>query len=84
MMIKISPTCWLNPQDVSAVIVCKQIHAERDDTTNIEFSLHGGQTLQIESTIPFSEAESFLDELADKINAEETDNDRRPMDKTPA
>ncbi len=70
MLIKISPTCWLNPQDVSAVIACKQIQAEGDDTANIEFSLHGGQTLQISSTIPFSKAESFLDELADKLNAE--------------
>ena len=70
MLIKISPTCWLNPQDVSAVIVCKQIHAERDDTTNIEFSLYGGQTLQIASTIPFSEAEAYLDNIVDKLNAE--------------
>lgn len=71
MLIKISPTCWLNPQDVSAVITCKQIHAEHDDTANIEFSLHGGQALHISSTIPFSEAESYLDDLVDKLNAEE-------------
>ena len=71
MLIKISPTCWLNPQDVSAVITCKQIQAEGDDTANIEFSLHGGQTLWITSTVPFSEAESYLDELVAKLNAEE-------------
>ena len=71
MMIKISPTCWLNPQDVSAVITCKQIHAEGDDTANIEFSLHGGQTLRISSTIPFSEVKSFLDEIVGKLHAEE-------------
>lgn len=71
MLVKISPTCWLNPQDVSGVIVCKQIHAERDDTANIEFSLHGGQTVRIASTIPFSEAEAYLSELVDKLNAEE-------------
>lgn len=70
MLIKISQTCWLNPQDVSAVIACKQIQAEGDDTTNIEFSLHGGQTLLISSTVPFSEAESYLDELVAKLNAE--------------
>lgn len=46
MLIKISQTCWLNPQDVSAVIACKQIQAEGDDTANIEFSLHGGQIAQ--------------------------------------
>ena len=74
MMIKISPTLWLNPQDVSAAIACKQIHAERDDTANIEFSLHGGQTVRIASTIPFSEAESTLAELVAKLNAEETNH----------
>lgn len=72
MLIKISPTLWLNPQDVSAVIACKQIHVKRDDTANIEFSLHGGQTVRISSTIPFSEAKSTLAELVAKLNAEET------------
>lgn len=75
MLIKISPTCWLNPQDVSAAIVCKQIHAERDDTINIEFSLHGGQTVRITSNVPFSEVESFLADLVAKLNDEICDTE---------
>lgn len=70
MLIKISQTCWLNPQDVSAVIADRQIHAKGDDTANLAFPLHGGQTVQISSTVPFSEAESYLDELVAKLNAE--------------
>ena len=71
MLIKISSTLWLNPQNVSAVVVSKQIHADGDDTANIEFTLRGGQSVQIASTIPFTEAETYLDEhVVTKLNAE--------------
>ena len=68
MLIKISSTCWINPQNVSAVVISKQNACGGNDTANIEFTLHGGQTLRIASTIPFSESEKYIDDLVSKLN----------------
>ena len=71
MLIKVAPTCWLNPQDVSAITVCHALDWHNDHN-NIEILLRNERLVTLKTTATFDEAKSFAAEIADKLNAEET------------
>lgn len=72
MLIKITHTCWLNPQDVSAITVNQISCLAPNDNSEIEILLRNGQSLKMLPHTTFSKAKSFTAELVEQINAEES------------
>ncbi|MBR1645227.1 MAG: hypothetical protein IJ774_05860 [Selenomonadaceae bacterium] len=70
MLIKVDPTCWLNPQDVLAVTVCRAPDW-RNNHNDIEISLRNGRLVTLKTAATFDETQSFAKEIADKLNAGE-------------